>query len=218
MTTIYYDPTSEFDVPAGTYTVRFEGLVDKPPFENSRYAREGEEPEPRWGWQFRVLGGEHDGKLIEQDTGRKTTRRAKVTQLLSWLMGGNLQPKTTVRVSDLVGRTYTLILAPNPNSEKGNNHIAHLEPVAADGNGAATAQAPPPPPPPLKKPPASASAGGGRFWVVIDGQTVEKTRDAIEEWLREDQLDPAEVQVCPVGKGTTWGAANEHGFVDPRAF
>jgi hypothetical protein len=220
MTTIHFDPASEFDVPAGTYSVRFEGLVDKEPFENSRYARPGEPPEPRWGWRFRVLGGEQDGKVIEEVTGRKATRKARLTQLLSWLMGGNLQPGTDVRVEDLVGRTYRLVWAPNPNSEKGNNHIAHLEPAAAGGNGAAAADAPPPPPR-AKRPATPAASEGAEFWVDVgEGRPpVKKSRSAVEEMIREGGLDADALQVQEVGKPATgWMRASECGFEGPIPF
>jgi hypothetical protein len=205
VTTIHYDPTSEFDVPAGTYTVRFEGLVDKEPFENSRYAKPGEAPEARWGWRFRILGSEQDGKLIEQDTGRKATRKAKLTQLLSWLMGGNLQPGTDVRVEDLVGRTYRLIWAANPNSEKGNNHVHHLEPVAGTGTGTAPTEAPPPPPP---------ATAGDRFWVLVDGKVVQKDRAAIAATIQEEQLPPASLMLRPAGS-SQWVPASTLGFAEP---
>jgi hypothetical protein len=216
MTTIHYDPTSEFDIPDGTYIVQFSGMVDKEPFENSRYAKPGEPPEPRWGWRFRIRGGEQDGKTYEEVTGRKATKKARLTQMLTWLVGGNLQPGTDVRVEDFVGRTYRMVLGPNPNSEKGNSHIVHLEPVAADGNGAAAAQAPPPPPR-AKRPAASE---GALFWVDVgEGQPpVQKSRRALEEYIREGGLDPDVVQVREVGKATGWVPASQFGIEGPIPF
>jgi hypothetical protein len=205
--------SSKFDdVPAGTYEVELYAVEDRKGFENSKYDSSGK---PRLGWLFRVLGGEQFGKTIEQNTGAEPDGpQSKLAQLLTMLLGRPLKQDEEVHEDDFLGRRYTLVWALNSKSEKGRNHIVALTPLPAArvGDGGA-----PPPPPPPKKPLAVADAGGGRFWVVIDGQTVEKSREAIEEWLREDQLDPAEVQVCPVGK-TTWGAASEHGFVDPRAF
>jgi hypothetical protein len=213
VTTIHYDPTeSDFDVPAGTYAVRFEGVVDKKPFENSAYTKPGQPPEPRWGWRFLVLEGDQKGKTIEQETGRKATKKSKLAYLLNLLLAGDLKAGQNVEVEALIGRTYRLTWAVNPDSPKGNCHVSHLLPLAAPtANGSAPGPAPGPTPADSDTPPTQT------FWVEVDGEVVKRDRAAVADLLESTQRSAATLMLCPVGS-KTWALASDLGFADPVPF
>jgi hypothetical protein len=229
---IKYNPEDQrFDVPAGTYLVRFEGTRDKPPIKDSKY---GGSDEPRMGWRFKVLGppgNQQVGKVIEQETGTYPSPKSKLVYLLNLMLGGSLQPGQEVDVEGLAGRTYQLVWAVNPASEKGNPHVAAL--VAAEvpaegragadnGRQAATSVSIMTPaqdiPPPLHQPMTPAMVGD-LFWVVREpGEDPAKMhRTSLQEFIRDRRKDPKTVKVCPLGT-TVWKTAAELGFADGVPF
>jgi hypothetical protein len=155
---ITYD--SKFDVEPGEYLARFIELKDKDPFENSKF---GNGNEPRYGWQFEIVGPPGTpmmGKIIEQNTGTNPTKRSGLIRLLDMMIPGGIQPKQTVNPPDFIGRLYRINWKVNPDSDKGNCHIAFLAEVGA---GASTTPPPrtvtnPHAPPVQAAPPQSNSA------------------------------------------------------------
>jgi hypothetical protein len=230
---IYYDPDKAqgtFDVPAGTYTARFDGLVEKEPFKEGTSAGL-----PRVGWRFTVLDGPCAGKIIEQATSATGGPGSKLAYLLKLMMEG-LPLKGRVSWEGLVGRTYTLTWKQNPHkmAKPGSMHIDFLRlapangvtPQAVPAKGAEASAPPPlkaqaqasPPPPPPPPPPPKAPAAPERFHVSWEaGQMTEALdREEVQNQINQRHADPATLLVCREGH-EKWEPAKGCGF-DPPPF
>lgn len=127
---ITYD--SKYDVEPGEYLAVFREQKDKDPFENSKF---GGGNEPRYGWQFEIVGPPGSpmlGRIIEQNTGTNPTKRSGLIRLLDMMVPGGIQPKQSVDPASFVGRLYRINWKVNPDSDKGNCYIAFLAEVGAD--------------------------------------------------------------------------------------
>jgi hypothetical protein len=197
----------KFDaVPAGTYEVQLVAVEDRKPFEGGKY---GGGSEPRLGWRFKVLSGPHQDKVIEQGTGTTLGGpKSRLTQLLTMMLGRKLAKGERVDGDALIGRRWQLVWAVNPESEKEYCHVVAL---TALPNG----EAPPLPPRSL----TPNDTGGGLFWVIVgEGQPpTSLNRAGVETLIKERNLDPRFLKVCPVGK-QDWGTAEAHGFADITPF
>jgi hypothetical protein len=196
-------------VPPGTYDVELVAVEDRKPFEGSKYGR----GDPRLGWRFKVLAGEHQGEVIEQNTGTiPSGPKSKLTQLLTMMLGRKLGRGERVDGDAFIGRRWKLTWAVNPESEKEYCHVVALAPLAV-GNGDAPAPSP-------RRPITPAVSEGAIFWAIVEeGQPpVQKSRSALEELIREDRLDPKKVLVQEVGKATGWMPASQCGFKEPDPF
>jgi hypothetical protein len=232
--TLTYDPQSKYDVPAGVYDVQFVGVEERKPFDNPGKFGRANPNEKRLGWLFKIISGELAGKVIEQGTGSTLAPKTKVLGLVTMMLGRQLAKGEQVDPRSMIGFTYRLAWSVNPDSEQGRNHVSSLTPLsrptttsntaptnsttptsAPAGNGAA-ASAAPPPPPPSQRPPTPPDTDGGPFWVVeVEGQPpVQRDRAWIEARIKERNLDPRTVQLCPNGK-QTWAPAASFGFADP---
>ncbi len=236
---ITYDP-SQYDVPVGVHIARFTTLRDKEPFAEPKFAKAGQTPEPRYGWQFTVIGPPGNpsiGKIIEQDTGTYPSARSGLVRLLNMLLAasGGLQPGQSVDPDVFLGKTYQISWQQNPKSEKGNPWISALmevnaatatapaamaaPPPTTPSTAAAPVQAPasPPPRPPGKKP-APIGQNQRRYWFIDpnDADTAEPLimrHGDLQAWINEKMLNAADVQVCVEGS-QTWTSADAFGFTD----
>jgi hypothetical protein len=202
---------SRYDVPAGTYEVEFVGVEDRKPFDGpGKYGRQ--DTSPRLGWLFRIISGPLAGQVIEQGTGSHLVPKSRLLALLTMMLGRRLAPGDEIDPDALKGRRYQLTWSINPDSPEGRCHITGLTPLAV-GSGAA----PPAPPKPLAAPPPSE---GALFWVLVEEgrPPVQKSRSALEEMIREDQLDPNALLIQEAGKATGWVPASQCGFQDPNPF
>lgn len=222
MGVITYNPTdNKYDVAAGTYTVRFRGTVDKPPFQN---ARGGKAPsnEPRLGWQFEVIGppGSTElGKVIEQSTGSTPSKKSKLVYVLNlFLAPAGLQPGQQFDPQHYVGRTFEVVWGPNPDSDSGGLHIAFLR-----ATGAPAPQAPRPPsappaaPTPPKAPPSAPPAPFAappplkKWWLSTPNGPEQIEEMELRSKMGMERLDPKDVMVCPLD-GSEWVTAASVGL------
>jgi hypothetical protein len=191
MPVIDYDPnkqTAGDDVPAGSYEVEFIGTVDRPAFTDARFQQPGKSPEPRLGWQFKILSGAFAGKVIEQGTGTYPSPKSKLVYVLGLMQGGAC-PAGKTDTGALIGRRYWLTWARNDKSEKGRNHIAALMQPPA---GSPPPPQPPPPPRPKDDP---------EFWIPSENGVRNAKASEIRALIREGK-GPS--QVCPLDGAGGW--------------
>jgi hypothetical protein len=90
--------------PAGIYRATFAGVVKTTHPEFGDGAR----------FDFKVKGGEHDGKTASRTT--KTTPSAKNTcgKIMAGLLGAPMKPGERVSLAPCIGRDYTVVVAAAP--------------------------------------------------------------------------------------------------------
>lgn len=192
-------------VPAGRYRARFVGTEDREPFQGeSRFGNK--DSGPRMAWVFEVLDGEHRGKKIVPETGCQTSPRSKCAAMLRGLVGANLAVGQQVNVESYVGKTYMLKIDVNPDSDKGNLHVADMEPeagMAAGSTAAATSSrsSGPPSKAPPRNGPAPAATDLRRWWVVVpnspdDVEPREMSRSDVQKLIDDSKVTPADLAVC----------------------
>jgi hypothetical protein len=195
-------------VPEGWYPVRFVGIEDREPFpEKGKFGGGGE---PRIAWVFEVTDGEHKGQRIEQESGCVASPKSTCARMLLKLSGRAIRAGEDVTVEPFLNRRYRLKVAVNPDSDKGNLHVADLE-----------AAAPPPPPKPPKPAPnpqdgaAPLPPPDRRYFVAKDGETPVLTDTAdIQSYLISSRIKPEELLLCPEGD-TVYKSADQFGFTIP---
>ena len=89
-------------VPAGQYEVEF---VSATPWEEhaDKYG-------PGTLFQFRVVGGDHDGVEVGRITGARLTPKSALAGILTGLRGSKIERGETVDPQDFVGRRYFAIV------------------------------------------------------------------------------------------------------------
>jgi hypothetical protein len=127
------------EVPVGRYIARFVGTEDRPPIQDSRF---GNSEAPRMGWLFEVAQGPFQGKRISQESGCRATKNSTAARMMLGLQGGQLAVGQRVNIDAFVGRLYSVKVAVNDKSEKGNLHVADLEPYSRGQAAPATPTAP----------------------------------------------------------------------------
>lgn len=90
--------------PAGIYRATFVGVTKTTHAEFGDGAR----------FDFKVSGGEHDGRIASRTT--KTTPSAKNTcgKLMAGLLGAAMKPGERVSLAGCIGRPYTIVVAAAP--------------------------------------------------------------------------------------------------------
>jgi len=212
-----FQPSFGINVPAGTYTARFLGTEDREPMDGSKF---GKGMIPRMSWVWEVTEGPEAGKRIAQDTGTAAVPKSGAARVLLGLTGGQVQPGKSVDTNSFVGKLYQLEVAVNPDSDKGNLHVALIKPLAAG----ATASSPPPPPPaagpkPPPRPPAPPRPQASRkYWAVLEegGEPRLVEEKEFQEYIETHQLDPAELHIWE--NGQEYRPAKEFGFLDKIPF
>jgi len=216
MPTLVYGQSMGITVPAGYYTGKFLGTEDRPPMDGSRF---GKGQVPRMAWVWEILDGQHKGERLAQETGVVAVPKSGCARVILGLAGGQIQTGKAVNTDEYVGKTYRLKVAVNPDSDKGNLHVADIEPLAAGASNSATSPPPRPsaPPPPRQAAPAFPGAPGDtrKFWMQPDGATepVLDTATSVQNYIAGHKLDPKVVQVCIEG-GSEWKPASDFGFKD----
>ena len=225
---ITYDPTA-FDVPAGTYVGRLNEVLDKPPFEASKF---GPSVEPRLAWRFEVVGPPGCpamGKTIEQGTGTKPTPKSGLVRFLTLLLGRMPTKGERIDPASFVGREYQIMWTVNPKSEQGNLYINSMMPMTAGqpsgtpppmpappGTAAGQRQPvpTPPPPPPPPAPPAANTTVAPIYWIHMpDGKTVEASQATVQGHLDMGQEDENTLKLMDQAQmGLGWKAAAFFGF------
>jgi hypothetical protein len=147
---VFGESGGQIEVAAGRYVARFTGTEDREPFKESRFGTEGE-GQPRMAWLFEIAQGAERGRRIVQETGCKARLGTNAWKMIDGLAGGTAEHGQRVDVDQYIGRLYTVKVAVNPKSDKGNLHIEYLEPYQGDGSAA-------PAPAPLPRAPRPAGA------------------------------------------------------------
>jgi hypothetical protein len=217
MPKLTYTPNdTRYDVPPGTYVVKFLRAKDRPPFDGvSRFSKQPS-TDPRLEWEFEVLEGPQKGQIIGWTTGSAPRGpKSNCWKMVRWLLGRAPNPAEEVDTDQYVGRLFRVVWEVNPESEAGNCHIAHMEPAQAAAGAHAAPNGPrrqgPPP-----RPAAPAAPAPSRFYVADRGEQL-WTREEVQALLEQTQKHPRDLEVVPEG-GSEWKAAAEFGFTDPLPF
>ncbi len=175
-------------LPAGWYNVQFVGTEERPDMiSTGNYGKPAGLATSRQAWVFEVIDGPHRGERIPQETGTVATLKSAALKMLTGLHGGPMPLGQRVNTDSYVGRRYRLKVAPNPDSPKGNLHIADIEPA---GSAPPARPAAPLPrasaPPPRQAPAAPPPPVEPRYWLDLgDGEeakalTLAECRKAVE--------------------------------------
>jgi hypothetical protein len=208
----YGESTTLLEVPAGWYVARFLGTESREPIKESRFGNEGA---PRMGWLWEVVEGPHRGKKISQESGVRASLKSTAMRMLTGLSGGKVAVGQQVDTDTFTGKLYRVKVAVNPDSDKGNLHVADVEPYEAPapalaGNGRPAAGPPPRRPAAPPAPPPEAS-----YWVAKSdaADPVKMSYRELQDWVAAEHLDPAAVEVAREGEDE-WKSAKDFGVAD----
>lgn len=203
------------EIPAGRYVARFAGTEEREAFKDSKF---GASDAPRMGWLFEVVEGVEKGKKISQESGTAAVPRSTAARMLAGLLGRQVTIGESVDTDTLIGRVYSVKVAVNPDSDKGNLYIADLEPQQG---AAPTSHAPAPAANGAPKPPARKSAApqSKRFWFAPSdaAEPTLMTFNEAQKAIVDGSLNPALVEVCPEGE-SEYRPAVQFGFKDTIPF
>jgi hypothetical protein len=209
---VYGESTTMIEVPAGRYVARFLGTEPREPIRDSRY---GNENAPRMGWLWEVTEGPMRGKKISQESGVRASLKSTAARMVHGLSGGAAVLGAAVNTDDWVGRLYVVKVAPNPNSDKGNLHVADVEPfqpapAAAPAGNSRVSGGPPP-----RRRVAPATPPEQSYWVAkSDGaDEVKMTFRELQEWVASEHKDPKEVPAIREGEAE-WRTAADYDVAD----
>ncbi len=90
--------------PAGIYRATFVGVVMTTHPDYGDGAR----------FDFRVKGGEHDGKTASRTTKRTPSAKNSCGRIMSGLLGTAMKPGEKVSLAACVGRDFTIVVANAP--------------------------------------------------------------------------------------------------------
>lgn len=207
----YGESTTLLEVPAGWYVAKFVGTEAREPIKESRFGNEGA---PRMGWLWEVTEGPHRGKKISQESGVRASLKSTAMRMITGLSGGKIAVGQQVDTDGFVGNLYRVKVAVNDASDKGNLHVADVEPCEAStpappqaGNGRPAAG-----PPPRRQAAAPAAPPEPSFWVAKSdaGDPVRMTLRELQEWVAAEHKDPKEVEVVREGE-EEWKSAADFG-------
>lgn len=102
--------------PAGIYKATFAGVTKT----------HHEEYGPGARFDFKVVGGEHDGKIASRTCKPTATAGNATGKLMQGILGASAKPGEKVNVAAYVGKTYTIVvgLAKNGTSTRVESCIA----------------------------------------------------------------------------------------------
>lgn len=229
MAEMVYGQSTGISVPAGWYDCAFVGVEDRPDMIGTMGKNAGL-PQKRMAWVFEVLSGQHRGERIPQETGTAAVLRSGALRILTGLNGGPMAVGQKVNTDTFVGRHYRVKVAVNPDSDKGNLHVADIEPPtgqapAAPPPTAAPARAPAAPPPPA--PPAASAApppppqpqrqpdAEPRYWCSDGRETRQMSGTEIRQLIASGLVKDADVQVQRLDGSGGWQPAKAFGFHEP---
>jgi hypothetical protein len=188
-------------VPAGWYTAKFIGVVEREPIKDDKFGRGSVE---RMAWKFEITDGPRRGETIEQESGRVPSPKSTCARIVAGLSGGKIAVGDEVDPDYYVGKLYKLKVSVNPNSDKGNLHVSDIEPL--DGL-------------PSSAPPAAAAAtttNGDCYWIDSGNAGVTKgTSEDVRHLIFSGGYKAADLQIRRVGEND-WKPASEFGFEDAR--
>jgi hypothetical protein len=222
-------------VPIGRYTAKFVGTEDREGMDMSKFPPRAGKPQqtgikPRMAWVWEIVGGEHAGTTVAQETGTVAVARSGCSRVLSGLYGGQIAIGQKVDPKEKIGKMYSIDVGVNPDSEKGALYISAIMPL--DGSPAPAAGAPPnrpaaprPPAGPPRpagppKPPPPAAPVEEMFWCLdAQGEPLGAAvgRAEMQAHIMNSKIDPSQYQVCKVGEDA-WRAASTFGFLDKMPF
>jgi hypothetical protein len=87
--------------PAGIYTATFQGVTKTHHEEYGDGAR----------FDWKIVGGEHDGRLASRTCKPQPTAKNATGRLMAGLVGGATKPGEKVSLAAFVGKTYTIVVA-----------------------------------------------------------------------------------------------------------
>lgn len=210
---------SKYGAPQGTYVAKYLGTVEK--------------THPEYGagleWQFKILGGVFDGKIISRTTAMEPTTKNSCGAMLRQLSGGAVEVGEEVDEAKFINHLYTVMVGPN--STGNGTRIETLmpftgtPPTVPPTQPQASAPKPPAPTAPGKaappKPPTSAdTTTERRFWVILPPQTepVEMGEAEVSRWLVNNKMSNAAVQAMTLDQSSGWKTAADFGIEDSILF
>lgn len=205
----YGESTTLLEVSAGWYVARFVGTEAREPIKESRFGNEGA---PRMGWLWEVTEGPMRGKKISQESGVRASLKSTAMRMLTGLSGGKVAVGQQVDTDTFVGKLYRVKVAVNPDSDKGNLHVADVEPYEASTPTPAGEGRPAWAPPPRRQATAPAAPPEPSFRVAKSdaGDPVRMTLRELQEWVEAEIKDPKEVEVVREGEDE-WKSAADFG-------
>jgi hypothetical protein len=212
----YGETVTTMEVPAGRYVARFTGTEDREPFKESKFG--GGDGGPRLGWLFEVAEGQYRGKKISQESGLRASPKSTAARIVAGLTGGQVAIGQAVDTDQFVGRLYVVKVAVNPNSDKGNLHIADIEPHNG-APAAAPAQAPVAGGPPPRRNVNVVPADKREFWFAESDEAepqIVSFKD-LQDYITTHNLDPKALSVCPQGE-SEYKPATLFGFKGAAAY
>ena len=198
---------SKFGAPLGPpYTAEFVQVEEVE-------AKPGTDYGPGWRWQFRIVEGEHAGKLVSRTTSREPSQKNACGKMLTAVTGRPLAVNDEVDLAGYVGKRYLVTMEPDYTG-KGTRVGTVVAYPTAKGPAPATATpatAQPAPRPPAQTPAPPPQEGPRELWLLRDGKPELRAKSEIQAFINAGNLNPAEVQVCADEKGG-WRPAAEFGF------
>jgi hypothetical protein len=217
---------SKFGAPVGTYQCQFLGVEELP------QTRPGPNFGPAWRWQWRILMGEHMGKIISRTTSQEPTTKNACGKMLQAVTGRAIAVNEEVDLTAYVGRQFAVQVEPD-STGKGTRVGMVMPQSAPAANGAPAAPTPPPSPQPAAQvaaqqpaatppqPPAASVAApqGRKFWYMpCVGEKPELGTDTdVQTFIAANGLDPAKTMVMLLGEHH-WRPASEFGFTAKQPF
>jgi hypothetical protein len=103
LTDITVPPAQPTGVPAGAYPGEFVGAEPTPPNEEKGYPAG-----IKWTWK--ITSGEFAGRLASRITGARPSAKNACGKILNALVGKTVGEGESIKLTDYVGRKYTLIV------------------------------------------------------------------------------------------------------------
>jgi hypothetical protein len=115
-------PEKPEGVPIGAYTGTFVGIEEVPANVEKDYG-------PGYLFQWKIDAGPYAGRIVPRTTGQKIHAKTNCGKMLSALAGRQLPEGETFRLSDYVGRRYTIVVAAGPN---GGTRVETVAPLPSN--------------------------------------------------------------------------------------
>jgi len=104
--------------PAAIYRAKFVGV------ERTDHPEYG----PGARFDFRVIGGEHDGKIASRTTKMEPSAKNSCGKLMAGILGRPVNPGETVNLAAYIGKEFTIVVAAAPSGTA--TRVEQVMPIA----------------------------------------------------------------------------------------